>query len=87
MWTFFVKNHSLTSSRGDFTMQTACVVWFGKYLILYIFNCSFRDPITLSDDYEHKNFTIFHISNSDFPSKIQVRIILFNIYINIYKYI
>ena len=58
-------------------MQTACVVWFGKYLILYIFNCSFRDHKMLSDDYEHKNFAIFHIINSDFPSKIQVRIIFY----------
>ena len=77
MWTYFVINHSLTSSRGDFTMQTACVVWFGKYLILYIFYCSFRAPECLSDDYEHKFFTIFHIINSDFPSKIQVRIIFY----------
>ena len=77
MWTYFVINHSLTSSRGDFTMQIACVVWFGKYLILYIFNCSFRDHKMLSDDYEHKNFAIFHIINSDFPSKIQVRIIFY----------
>ena len=77
MWTYFVINHSIQSSGGDFTMQTACVVWFGKYLILYVFNCSFRDPISLSDDYEHKNFNIFHIINSDFPSKIQVRIIFY----------
>ena len=77
MWTYFVINHSIQSSGRDFTMQTACVVWFGKYLILYVFNCSFRDPISLSDDYEHKNFTIFHIINSDFPSKIQVRIIFY----------
>ena len=77
MWTYFVINHSIQSSGGDFTMQTACVVCFGKYLILYIFNGSFRDPISSSDDYEHKNFTIFHIINSDFPSKIQVRIIFY----------
>ena len=77
MWTYFVINHSLTSSRRDLSKQTACVVWFGKYLILYIFNCSFRDHKMLSDDYEHKNFAIFHIINSDFPSKIQVRIIFY----------
>ena len=77
MWTYFVINHSLTSSRGDLTKQTACLVWFGKYLIVYIFNSSFRDPISLSDDYVHKIFTIFHIINSDFPSKIQVRIIFY----------
>ena len=85
MWTYFVKNHSLTSSRRDLSKQTACVVWFGKYLILYFFfNCSFRDPESLSPDYAHKNFDLFHINNADFHSKIQVRIIFFHIYINIY---